>query len=199
MVTPPDPPSRLYWWVVALAGICAGGWLAWRTPIISKKYFPRIIFCVIGGLIIWFSGFIGVRMTSKGPIDWVYYTPERFAAAVAEKKVIMLDFTAEWCLNCKTLEATSLSQDEVVELTEVDAVIPMKIDLTGNNPDGRAKLAEENRLTILLIVIYGKDGVPVFKSDAYTGNQVVKAIKNAAETIGIPLESAAKVTKSTSQ
>ena len=103
-------------------------------------------------------------------------------------------------VNCKTLEATSLSQDEVVELTRKSMqVIPMKIDLTGNNPDGRAKLAEENRLTIPLIVIYGKDGVPVFKSDAYTGNQVVKAIKNAAETIGIPLEPAAKVTKSTSQ
>ena len=190
LVTPPDPPTRMYWWIVAVAGVGAGAWLAWRTPQVAKKYAPRIVFCVIGGLIIWFSGYLGVRMTSKGPIDWVYYTPERFTEAVAEKKVIMLDFTAEWCLNCKTLEATSLSQQSVVDLSEMELVVAMKIDLTGNNPDGRAKLSEENRLTIPLLVVYGKDGIPVFKSDAYTGNQVTNAIGEAASTLGIDLQAA---------
>jgi len=182
MVTPPDPPTRLYWWVVAAAGICSGAWLAIRTPMVSRAIAPRIIFCGLGGVIVLFSGYLGVQMTSKGPIDWVYYTPERFADAVKNDKVIVLDFTAEWCLNCKALEASSLAQKGVVDLTREDSVVPMKIDLTGNNPDGRAKLAEENRLTIPLLVVYGKDATPVFKSDAYTGNQVVDAIKDAAAT-----------------
>ena len=124
----------------------------------------------------------GIELTDKGPIDWVYYQPERYEEALDDGNVVVLEFTAEWCLNCKALEASSLAQKEVVDLTREDSVVPMKIDLTGNNPDGRAKLAEENRLTIPLLVVYGKDATPVFKSDAYTGNQVVDAIKDAAAT-----------------
>lgn len=184
LVTPPDPPTRMYWWVVALAGIAAGAWLTWRTPRISKAFWPRAIFCLLGVLIIWVSGFLGMRMTAKGPIDWVYYTPERFAEAVAADQVIMLDFTAEWCLNCKLLESTSLEDPEVVALTRLDEVVPMKIDLTGNNVDGAKKLKEEERLTIPLLVIYGKDGSQILKSDFYTGPQVVEAIIEAGQSLG---------------
>lgn len=183
-MTPPDPPNRLYWWVVAIVGIIAGAWLAAQTFRITAKRGPRVVFGTLGLLIALLSGLIGARMTDKGPIEWVYYTPERFAEAVANDKVIVLDFTAEWCINCKTLESTSLSQQAVVDLTETEGVIPMKIDITGNNPDGRAKMKEVNRLTIPLLVVFGKDGKAVFKSAAYTGNQVVEAIDKAAATFG---------------
>jgi hypothetical protein len=43
-------------------------------------------------------------------------------------------------------------------------------------------MAEANRLTSPLLVVYGKDGTTVFKSEAYTGNQVVEAIEEATET-----------------
>ncbi len=189
LVTAPDPPNKLYWWAVAAAGISAGGWMLVRTPLLTKKYGPRIVFCGLGALIVYFSGYIGYSMTAKGPINWVYYTPERFAAAVDDERVIMLDFTAEWCLNCKTLESTSLAADAVVSLVKRDDVVPMKIDLTGNNPDGRAMLTQANRVTIPLLIVFGKDGTAVFKSDAYTGTQVANAIKDAAETLGISITS----------
>ena len=189
LVTAPDPPSKMYWWTVAAAGVAAGGWMCWRTPQVTAKKTPRIRFCVLGALIIYVAGYIGVSMTAKGPINWVYYTPERFAAAVDDQKVIMLDFTAEWCLNCKTLESTSLASDAVVSLVKRDDVVPMKIDLTGNNPDGRAKLTEANRVTIPLLIVFGKDGKPIFKSDAYTGTQVANAITEAASTLGISIPS----------
>jgi thiol:disulfide interchange protein DsbD len=184
MMTPPDPPSHLYWWVVAIIGVVAGAWLAAQTFRITTRRVPRGVFGILGLVIALASGLIGARMTSKGPIDWVYYTPERFAEAVANDQIILLDFTAEWCLNCKTLEATSLSQQAVVDLTKTDGIVPMKIDITGDNPDGRAKMAEANRLTIPLLVVYGKGGHPVFKSAAYTGNQVVEALNEARATFG---------------
>ncbi len=118
-------------------------------------------------------------MTAKGPIDWVYYTPERFDAAVAEEKVIVLDFTAEWCLNCKTLEATVLADDDVVAALKRPDVVPMKIDLTGENPDGQARLLEAARRTIPLLVVYDRDGTEIWKSDAYTPSQVLDAIAEA--------------------
>ncbi|MDA0294896.1 MAG: thioredoxin family protein [Planctomycetota bacterium] len=180
-IQPNEPPSRVYWWFVAAAGTAAGLWLLLKTFQLSKKAVPRIIFTVVGGFITTLSVLIGLTMTAKGPIDWVYYTPERFATAVAEDKVIVLDFTAEWCLNCKTLEATVLADDDVVAQLKRADVIPMKIDLTGDNPDGQAKLIEAGRRTIPLLVVYGRNGEEIWKSDAYTPSQVLEAIAEAEQ------------------
>ena len=180
-IKPNEPPSHVYWWFVAAAGTVAGLWLLVKTFQLTKKAVPRIIFTVVGGFITTLSVMIGLTMTAKGPIDWVYYTPERFATAIAEDKVIVLDFTAEWCLNCKTLEATVLADEDVVAQLKRADVIPMKIDLTGENPDGQARLIEAGRRTIPLLVVYDRDGQEIFKSDAYTPSQVLEAIAEAEQ------------------
>ncbi|RPG18057.1 MAG: DUF255 domain-containing protein [Phycisphaera sp. TMED9] len=178
-IQPNEPPSLVYWWFVAAAGTAAGLWLLVQTYRLTKKVAPRIIFTLVGGFITTLSVLIGLTMTAKGPIDWVYYTPARFADAVAEDKVIVLDFTAEWCLNCKTLEATVLADEDVVAQLKRPDVVPMKIDLTGENPDGQARLLEAARRTIPLLVVYDRNGEEIFKSDAYTPSQVLDAIAEA--------------------
>lgn len=183
-VVPGEPPSRLYWWFVAAAAVSAGVWLLVSTVRLTKKAGPRIVFGGLGAVITAISIWVGLTMTAKGPIDWVYYTPERFAEAIADEKVIVLDFTAEWCLNCKTLEATVLQTPSVVAALERDDVVAMKIDLTGDNPDGKAKLEEAARLTIPLLVVYGRSGAEIWKSDAYTPSQVLQAIGSADGTYG---------------
>ena len=69
-------------------------------------------------------------------------------------------------------------------MSRLDEVMFMKVDLTGDNEDGADKLKEEDRLTIPLLVIYGKDSLPVLKSDFYTSDQVVEAIEEAARSLG---------------
>ncbi len=183
-VVPGEPPSRLYWWLVALAAVSAGVWLLIQTFRLTKKAGPRVIFGGLGAFITAVSVWVGLVMTAKGPIDWVYYTPSRFAEAIEADKVVVLDFTAEWCLNCKTLEATVLQTPGVVERLQGKDVVAMKIDLTGENPDGKAKLEEAARLTIPLLVVYGKGGTEIWKSDAYTPTQVLDAIGAADRTYG---------------
>ena len=125
------------------------------------------------------AAFGGVRLTDKGPINWVYYTPERFERAVQEHKVVVMVFTAEWCLNCKALEESVLSDPQVVNLLSKDEVVPIKVDITGNNPQGKAKLQEVGSLTIPLLVVYSAGGKQVFKSDFYSVGQVKKAVEDA--------------------
>ena len=179
LVTPPDPPSRLYWWVVAAFGVAAGGWLAYKTFRISNRGANRVVFGGIGALIFAISAYIGVRMTDKGPIDWIYYTPERFADAKASGNVVVMEFTAEWCLNCKALEESVLRSARVTSLLNGDGVTPLKVDLTGNNVDGNAMLADVNRLTIPLLVVFAPDGTETFKGDYYTPEQVIDAVATA--------------------
>jgi len=179
LVQSPDPPTRLYWWPVMLLIAAAGAWLILRTWRITARPRPRAIFTTLGALAIVASLYGGVRLTDKGPIDWVYYTPERFAEAQQRGDVIVLDFTAEWCLNCKYLEQTYLNSDAVAALLNGRGVTPIKVDITGYNPVGRAKLTAMGRLTIPLLVVFDGQGREVFKSDAYTAEQVVAAIEMA--------------------
>jgi hypothetical protein len=55
----------------------------------------------------------------------------------------------------------------------------MKVDITGNNRQGNQKLLEVGRRTIPYLVVYSPDGKQVFASDAYTVDQVLKALKEA--------------------
>ena len=179
LAAPPQPPSRLFWWVVAALGVAAGAWLAWRTFRISRSTVAHGVFGLIGVLIITISAWIGVTMTDKGPIDWIYYTPERFADAKSDGNVVVMDFTAEWCLNCKALESAVLHTDRVATVLAEEGIAPIKVDLTGNNPDGNAMLKTADRLTIPLLVVYDQHGAETFKGDYYTVDQVIDAIRSA--------------------
>lgn len=176
------PPSRLYLWVVVACLASSGIWLAWRTLGIAKKPTTKLVLVVLGLVITVLSVVIGNRLAQQGPIDWEYYTPEILEEKLAEGDVVVLEFTAEWCLNCKLLESTVLHSSRVVESFEADDVTPIKIDLTGNNVSGNALLNEVGGLRIPLLIIMGPDGEEVFRGDFYTVDQILEAIKHARGT-----------------
>jgi thiol:disulfide interchange protein len=179
IVDPPDPPSRLYWWAVALVIAGAGGWLAYRTIQLTPSSVKRGAFGGFGVLLVLIGVMLGVKMTDKGPIDWTYYTPDRMATVEQGDQAIVLEFTADWCINCLALERTVLHDPRVVALLNDPAVMAMKVDLTGNNKAGNRKLIAVGRRTIPLLIIYKPNGEEVFRSDAYTVNQIVEAITTA--------------------
>jgi len=180
LVDAPDPPSRFFWWVVATLATASGLWLAYRTIRISNSLVNRVTFGGLGLAIAALSLYVGVSQTGKGPINWVYYTPERFAQAKAAGQVVVMDFTAEWCLNCKALEAGVLFREHVAALMAPGTgVTPIKVDLTGNNEAGNDMLVRSGRRTIPLLIVFAPDGTEVFKSDSYTPGQVVEAIERA--------------------
>jgi thiol:disulfide interchange protein DsbD len=176
---PPNPPTRLYWWPVMFFCIAAGGWLAYRTLQITAKVKLKAFYAGIGVILMVLSAWGVVQLTDQGPVDWVYYTPQRFSEASDGKRVIVMVFTAEWCLNCKALEQAVFKDPKIVTLFAKEDIVPMKVDITGNNPAGKAKLKEVGILTIPLLVIYSPAAKQVFKSDFYTADQVYNAVTKA--------------------
>jgi thiol:disulfide interchange protein DsbD len=176
----PNPSTLAYWWVVAFFAASAGFWLAKRTWQITPEFGKRVFFGGLGLVLVLLAVGIGVRFTDRGPINWVYYTPERLAEEQKENKVIVLEFTAAWCLNCIALEKAVLHNPAVVQQLNSKKVAPIKVDITGDNPAGDAKLVEVGRRTIPYLVVYSPSGKPVFSSDAYTVVQLVEAIRQAA-------------------
>ncbi len=181
---PIDPPIRLHWWIVAAVIVLAMGWLAFRTFRITRRVVPRVGWSGLALVLSVVAAFIARHFTDRGPINWIAYTPERFAARVAAGDVVVIDFTAEWCLNCKALEAGVLHRSEIVALLHSPGVAPMKVDLTGNNGPGQDKLKSLDWVGIPLLAIFGPGLEEPLKYDTYTPDTVRAAIERARARSG---------------
>lgn len=179
VVAPPEPPSRVYWWFVGAFVALAFAFAGWRTRSITKRSAPRFITALVAVLAIAGAVWGARAMSSHGPIDWLYYTPERFKQARATGDVVVVDFTAEWCLNCKALETGVLHRKKIVSLLEGPGVTPIKVDLTAGDPAGKAKLDELGRIAIPLLAIYGPGIQQPILYDSYTIDMIVDAIAQA--------------------
>jgi thiol:disulfide interchange protein len=178
--SPVDPPIRFYWWIIAAIVVASMVWLVVRTFKFSKKPVLRAVWTTFALAFSAASVFVAARFTDRGPINWIYFTPDRFSAQQVGGNVVVMDFTAEWCLNCKTLEATVLHRDEIVKLLHSPGIVPMKVDLTGNNRDGKAKLKSLNWVGIPLLAIFGPALQEPILYDTYTPEMVKEAVAKAA-------------------
>jgi thiol:disulfide interchange protein DsbD len=171
---PPDPPSRTYWWIVFGFILVACVWAAYRTFNITKSQRKRLVVVSTAAVVSIVSAMLAAAFSD-------HYTEQRFDEAARRGDVIVLDFTAEWCLNCKALEHGVLHREEVVALLNGPGVTPMRIDLTGDNPAGKAKLTELEWVGIPLLAIYGPEigyDEPI-KYDSYTAGMVLEAVSRA--------------------
>ncbi len=179
---PVDPPVRFHWWIVAALAVLAMAWLAWRTFRITARVVPRAAWSVVALALSAAAVFFARHLTDHGPIHWIAYTPERFAERIAKGDVVVIDFTAEWCLNCKALEGAVLHKPQLVTLLHSPGVAPMKVDLTGNNGPGQDKLKSLDWVGIPLLAIFGPGLKEPLKYDTYTVETVVRAIEQARGT-----------------
>ena len=181
MATPPDPASKLYW--VPVFGVVAGAAIYMTVSVftVTRKVVPRLAFSVIGMAVFAGSILMTQSFVQPSPVNWIHYTPERLAQARAEGKTIVLDFTAEWCLNCHALEKAVLYHADVYASLNADHVAAIKVDITKYKP-AQQLLTEVGSTTIPLLIIEAPDGTALLRSDAYTRSQVIEALEAQAKT-----------------
>jgi thiol:disulfide interchange protein len=179
LTTPPEPPGRGYWWAVMGFSALAGAWLLLRTLRISRAARPRALFGTLGVVVVLLAVLGGFRLTRSGAIDWLAYTPEAFSAARQNSQTVVMVFTAEWCLNCKALEQGVLNRSDVARRLSAEDIAPIRVDISGANPAGKARLKATGSLTIPLLIVYGPDGREFWRSDFYTAQQLLEALDGA--------------------
>lgn len=188
---------ELHWWVVAAFAALAGLWLMIRTFQITNRPGKRAAFAIVGLVIAGGSLLFAVDVTGKAKSEWEArqsvsqasdevvagawndYTPARFAKARAAGHIVVLDFTASWCLTCKVLKASVLDPDPVKTAFANTDVVVFTVDLTSRKDPGWDFLHSLGQTGIPTLAVYtpGKDEPWV--ANAYTSEQVIEALAAA--------------------
>lgn len=95
-------------------------------------------------------------LTQRGELDWSKgipwrrYKRERVLQDVKDGYTVFIDYTADWCINCKTILKVVIDTPEVIALMKQNKVIPYEADYTRPVQEIKEDLAR-----------YGRGGVPV--------------------------------------
>ena len=148
-------PAAVLPTIMLLLGISVACWWVARTPLTSDLKSRLTAWASASVVVLLFVGLsFGVMYRlAIAPTDksWQPFSLERLQqVAVNEGKTVLVDFSAEWCINCKFLEKTVLHTPAVEKAIANTGVVTMYADYTD--------YPEELTRTIKAL---GGNGVPV--------------------------------------
>lgn len=133
------------------------------------------------GLALGVTGGILALCFVEGPkLDWQPYSDTKLAELRKGGKTVLIDFTADWCLNCKFVERTALNRDATRKMVAANGVATLIADMTEDQEELNRALARHHSQSIPLTVIYpGNGGPPILLRDIYTQDQLLDALQKA--------------------
>ncbi len=174
----PVLPKPLHHSIVAVALTAAGLYFGFFEPTPAKtwrfkafRYLFAIIF--IGGAIWW--GIPAKEVVQEGGIAWQKYSTDAISKAASDKKPVIIDFYADWCIPCKELDKFSFSDKRVVAVSQ--GFVMLKADLTKANSDEVKGL----------IAQYGIRGVPTVIFISADGQEITALRINQFEKADLVL------------
>lgn len=114
-------------------------------------------------------------------IQWASFDAQRIAREHKRNRPVFVDFTADWCVNCKTNEKLFIETARIRAVLQDTRILPMKADMTVDNEELDAWLAKLGRSGIPAYVIYLPDGNYDLLPEAITTELLATHLRQAAE------------------
>lgn len=205
----PYMAESMAWWAVTFFVAVAGIWLTIRTLQIAKSKamkltMPLLAVLAIGGFFVFTYGqvvtaredYVRARAASGSVASlgsdqivsgaWIPYTQARLDKAIASGKTIVVDFTADWCINCKFLKRTVLDRDPVRARITGDNYVLLEVDNTSSSASGWKYLESLGQTGVPTLAIYGPAINKPIILNAYTPATVMDALDRAEGKKGDP-------------
>jgi len=158
----PILPKPLHKTLVVIALTAAGLYFGFfeKTPAKTWRFkVVRYLFAIffIGGAI-WYNTPAEVVSESFAGIEWQKYSETAIAQAKIDRRPIVIDFYADWCIPCKELDKFSFSDPRVIEAGK--GMVTLKADLTkGNAPEVKEMIADYSIKGVPTVIFVNSEGV----------------------------------------
>ena len=118
----------------------------------------------------------------EGALAWQPYSAELLKAQRDSGRIVLLDFTADWCLTCKVNERVALGSEVVRAAIRDHDVTLLRADWTTRDPIVTRALAAFGRNSVPFVVIYprARDAAPIIMPTILTSGIVTGALERAA-------------------
>ncbi|MBS0661427.1 MAG: thioredoxin family protein [Verrucomicrobia bacterium] len=185
-------PNGIVWTAALLVVVAIACWIygTFLTPsspaATQRRAWVALVLVLAGGG--WFTlGQIRAaearpsELAEKGGIPWEKYSSARVEAAVAAGTPVFVDFTADWCVNCKFNEKTVLETEAVRGALREKGFLALKGDWTRSDPEITKVLRRYQRAGVPLYLVYaGGKAEPQVLPELLTKQIVLDALNAAA-------------------
>jgi thiol:disulfide interchange protein len=112
---------------------------------------------------------------------WSPFTRGTFDELIAAKNTVMIDFTADWCMTCKTLEKLVLDTPRTRSALRRNGVVTLRADWTHASPEVTEMLHALGSKQVPVIAIFpaGSPNRPIILRGAYTEEMLLGALDKA--------------------
>ena len=190
----------LVWMLVFMVGIALACWAIGRfvTPGVSTSkrfslYGGAAAFSVLFYFIAFSYAFDLHRSPSPssdspvavkpeaGKLPWQPFSIEKLTELTAAGKTVMVDFTADWCPNCKSNLILAINTDAVAKKVEELGVVPVLADWTSENEDIKRTINKLGGTTIPFFAIFPADrpDQPITMEGILTEGMVLRNLDEA--------------------
>jgi thiol:disulfide interchange protein len=170
-----------------LVGLWFACWLIGRTsPLASGQTKIRVWVGGLGTAAI--VGYMAFGLLVHEPeLAWQPFSPDAVRQAHAEGKTVMVDFSADWCPNCKWNLVWAIDTPGVSKLVHANEVVPILADWSDYSPAIKEFLTKRlKRQSIPVLAIWPASAEfeqPIILDGTLTESQVLEALERAGPSI----------------
>ncbi|MEX0643157.1 MAG: cytochrome c biogenesis protein CcdA [Pirellulales bacterium] len=171
--------------IFLLLGIGVACWLVARTPLTAEFTARLKSWTWSGAVVLLFMGasyVLYLLAIAPADKDWQPFSLERLKqVAVNEGRTVLVDFSAEWCVNCKFYEKTVLHTQAVKQAIKGANVVTMYADFTDSPPeiDRTIKALGANGVPVIAIFPGGDPYRPIVFRGGYSQQDIIAALSEA--------------------
>jgi thiol:disulfide interchange protein/DsbC/DsbD-like thiol-disulfide interchange protein len=125
-------------------------------------------------------------VTQPSQLVWQRFTKDSLEKALASGRPVFVDFTADWCLTCKTNERFAIDTPQVRKAFSKQNAILLRADWTKGDPEITEILKNHGRAGVPMYLVYprgGKEDQPTLLPELITSQTVLDALNKSSSSI----------------
>jgi thiol:disulfide interchange protein len=171
-----------------LIGIWAACWWIGHVPL-SAEFGRKLTAWLQGGVIATAVGWasFAILLPSAALIPWQPFSLDALKKYRSEGKTVMVDFTADWCLTCKTNLKFAINRPDVLKMVQSNGIVPLLADWTDGSPEIKEMLGalESNSIPVVAIFPAGHPDEAIVLRDLISQGKLLEALKTAGPSQSI--------------